>query len=92
MKLLELTDREHAVVMRMREEDEKEKRQQAIFLSRINTLYNYSLWLSQNGVGSTFSTFCDDFGYEPLYGEEDRGETYKILMNARRVIREEVTE
>ena len=26
--------------------------------------YEYAVWLEENGAGSTFSTFIDDFGYQ----------------------------
>lgn len=44
----------------------------------VATAYNYASWLINNGAGSTYSTFCDDFGYQAQPGE-DRPTLYKKI-------------
>jgi hypothetical protein len=30
----------------------------------------YTMWMRNEGIGDTYSTFCDDFGYQPEDGED----------------------
>lgn len=37
---------------------------------------DFAAWMSTEGAGPTYTTFCDDFGYQPKPGE-DRPALYK---------------
>lgn len=51
---------------------------QAKMLHVLATARDYAFWLVDNGAGSTYSTFCDDFGYQAQPGE-DRPALYRKL-------------
>lgn len=51
---------------------------QAKMFHVVATAYNYASWMINNGIGSTYSTFCDDFGYQAQPGE-DRPMLYKKI-------------
>ncbi len=59
-----------------REEIKKKKSER---LEILKTAYEYEKWLQEHGAGSTFSTFCDDFGYS--------GKNRKFMFNAVTQIR-----
>jgi hypothetical protein len=41
-----------------------ERQEKASKLSVLKLAYEYEAWLQRNGVGSSYSTFCDEFGVE----------------------------
>lgn len=54
--------REH----RLKNQAKQNKRDQDLHI--LMTAYHYNKWLLDNGAGSTYSTFCDDFKYQGMEG------------------------
>ena len=48
----------------------KRSAQQARMLHVLDTANRYARWLVENGAGSSYSTFCDGFGYQAKEGED----------------------
>jgi hypothetical protein len=44
-----------------------EARTQALYVLAV--ALRYALWMAEEGIGDTYSTFCDDFGYQAKEGE-----------------------
>lgn len=61
---MELTEREMEVVLRMRRTSAVHVARKQAKLEILRAAHEYEKWLQENGVGSTYSTFCDDFGYD----------------------------
>jgi len=74
---VEVTEEEYAALTAMREERADRIRQQALHLMGVAA--RYQQWLIENGAGSTYSTFCDDFGYQGQ-PNEDRPRLYDAVM------------
>ena len=51
----------------------------ATFLHVLTVAQSYGKWLIDEGAGSTYSTFCDDFGYQAQPGE-DRPSLYRKIL------------
>jgi hypothetical protein len=60
---MELTESEAALIEEMRRKDREEKVYRKVTLEALQTAYEYERWLQMNGYGSSYSTFCDDFGF-----------------------------
>jgi hypothetical protein len=81
MKTMELTDSEAAHIEEMRQKDQAEKEYRKTTLEILRTAYEYENWLQKNGYGSSYSTFCDDFGYgadQTLYNAVEKVRTTAI--------------
>lgn len=65
---MELTNEERQAVYNLRHEKERAMRPALEHL--LNVAARYTAWLNKNGAGSTYSTFCDDFGYEAVDNED----------------------
>ena len=61
---MELTQEEIQVVEQHRAEKEFIRRRKEMQFVILETAYEYEKWLRQNGAGSSYSTFCDDFKYD----------------------------
>lgn len=62
-KTMDLTDSEAALIEEMRVKDAEDRKRKLHVLEVLRTAFEYENWLQKNGMGSTYSTFCDDFGY-----------------------------
>lgn len=49
---------------------------QSSALHVLTVALNFATWMVENGAGPTYSTFCDDFGYQAQPGE-DRPALYR---------------
>ncbi len=76
---IKLTDQEEKIILKLREDAAREKRDRELFLRRIRAAADFAEWMNEEGAGATYSTFCDDFGYEAIEGE-DRPRTYQIVL------------
>jgi len=47
----------------------------------LKVAYKYNNWLKKNGRESTYSTFCDEFGYD----HPDRPKIYAAVQAVRRL-------
>jgi hypothetical protein len=54
-------------------------------LHLLTVTLNYATWLRDNGAGTTYSTFCDDFGYQPKSGE-DRPALYRRVEEVLSIV------
>lgn len=68
-----------------RAEREAAAKRQAEKLKILKTAYQYEEWLQENEAGSTYSTFCDDFGY----GGEHREFMFKAVTQIRSLAHDE---
>lgn len=75
--IMELTEEERIAILRLRRE--RMEKAQPIAVRLLKTAADYAEWLHSNGAGDTYSTFCDDFGYEPQPGE-DRPATHAAVI------------
>lgn len=63
MHTMELTDREKKAVLGMRDKATRNEIEKQARLEILRAAYEFEKWLQTNSASSTFSTFCDDFGY-----------------------------
>ena len=75
MEDIELTNEEKEIILQLRKDDEYRRRMKGLYLNRLKTAYEFAKWMDESGVGSTFSTFCNEFGYD----DYDASETYEIV-------------
>lgn len=75
MSDLKLTAEEERLILRLRAAEERERRDRALALRRIKAAYDFAQWMETEGHGPSYSTFCDDFGYE-AGPDEPRPRTY----------------
>lgn len=67
--VMELSQKEQEMILKMRAEAHRQWLRTHNASLILNTAARYHTWLVQNGAGDTYSTFCDDFGFEePLDG------------------------
>lgn len=78
---IEVTEEEYKAIMEMRSKREEGRQTRALNLLFLAT--SYLRWLRDNGMGDTYSTFCDDFKYEASEGE-DRPATHQDVMSTIR--------
>ena len=45
----------------------------------LDVAMRYATWMDETGIGDTYSTFCDDFGYEAVDGE-DRTQLHRRVI------------
>lgn len=78
---IEVTKEEYEAIAEMRSKQDDERQTKALNLLFLAT--SYLRWLHDNGAGDTYSTFCDDFGYEASEGE-NRSATHEDVMSTIR--------
>jgi len=84
METMDLTPDEVQVVRKIRE-DAREKDAKPERIRYILHLASaYEEWLQDHGRRSSFSTFCDEYGY---YGD-DRSQTFDFIETIRERVRE----
>ena len=64
MLMMEITEQEQAQLIAQRDENGRFKRALKRRAEILKVAYQYELWLQANGRGSSFTTFCDEFGYQ----------------------------
>lgn len=75
---MEISEEERCLILQHRRKVDDELKPKAAHLLDVSA--RYLSWLIENGAGSTYSTFCNDFGYEPVDGE-DRSVLYEKVLN-----------
>jgi len=80
-KFVELEDDELDIVKEYREKRKAQERQSRLQIEILQTAYEYERWLRENGAGSSFSTFCDDYGY-PAF--ENRKNIFEAVEEIRK--------
>lgn len=63
----ELSPDELAVVEKYRAQRDKERKHKELSREILKVAYEYLMWLQANGVWTSYSTFCNEFGYEGEY-------------------------
>jgi hypothetical protein len=71
--MIELTEEEQNLILKRREEIAALEETRRVKLLTLETAAKYEAWLQQEGRGSTFSTFVDEFGYD----EHDASSMFK---------------
>ena len=69
---MKITDTEAKLIDAYRAENERLKNALELRLEILRVSYEYEKWLRENKAGSTYSTFCDDFGYGGSGGNSRR--------------------
>ena len=77
MEDIVLTKAEKEIILQLRKDDEYRRRMKELYLSRLKTAYEFAKWMEERGVGSTFSTFCNEFGYDEL----DASGVYEVVSD-----------
>ena len=80
-KTIELEDDEIDVVEEYRAKREAQKKQSNLQFEILEQAYEYEKWLRENGAGSSYSTFCDQYGYPAM---ENRKFIYECVEAIRR--------
>ena len=75
---MELSEEERCLILQHRRKIDDELKPKAAHLLEVSE--RYLSWLIENGAGSTYSTFCNDFDYVPVDGE-DRSALYEKVLN-----------
>lgn len=81
----ELTDEEKRMVDKMRADKEAELKHRVYRLELLKVAYEYEKWLQENGAGTSYSTFWNDFGYSrDLFAPfVDGNGIYECVINIR---------
>lgn len=66
---IEITEQEEQLILQLRRAEQEETRRRNSALKVLKTAYEFEAWMQQEGAGPTYSTFCEDFGYEAIEGE-----------------------
>jgi hypothetical protein len=73
---MELTEREKNIILDLRKKEQEKINKQLKAVSLIRTAMHYLEFMQDQGFGNTYSTFCDDFGYEVTTEGEVRNFTW----------------
>lgn len=76
----QLTPEEAAAVDAIRAQKAAEEAKYRLAQHILDTAASYYRWLTENGRGSTFSTFCNEYEYEPLDPEMSRKPIYDAAL------------
>lgn len=79
MSEIELTPEETEVILRMRRLKAEKLARATYKLHILKTAWEFETWLEENGVGESFSTFIDEFGYQPQ-GKESVSALYQDVI------------
>lgn len=88
IKVMELTESEAQVITDIRRVESEKRRKMDLSIHLLSTAVHCAVFMRDEGYGDTYSTFCDNFGYE---GEEkiSRPAIHKLVMeiieNARKL-------
>ncbi len=87
IKIMELTESEAKVITDIRRVESEKKRKVDLSIHLLSTAAQYAKFMRDEGYGDTYSTFCDNFGYE---GEKEisRPAIHKSVMEIIREARE----
>lgn len=84
---MELTDQEKQIIIAHRKKLEERELRKRYAVFCLETAYKYEKWLQENGFGSTYSTFCDDFGFAG-WGDISRNSTFEKVEKIRELLYE----
>ena len=76
-----LSEEEKQVILQMREYKKEKERKSNYQLHILKTAYEYDAWLKSNGMGDSFSTFCDEFSYDG----ENRPQVHRAISDIREI-------
>jgi len=86
---MELTQEEADEINAARELRREELASRSNVINLLDLVAQYAKWLDDEGAGSTYSTFCDDFGYRSSHARKKiYEEIQKIIELARASARE----
>lgn len=80
MSEIKLTPDEERLILQHRAIEEQDRKDRALALRRLKVAFDFAQWMEIEGCGSSYSTFCDDFGYEATE-DENRSRTYEIVTD-----------
>ena len=63
---MQLTDEEEELVLEARRKREQNDVYEALVREALRVASEYEQFLHENDMGSTFSTFCNEFGYDKI--------------------------
>lgn len=76
----QLTPEEAAAVEAIRAHSARESMRNFMAQHILDTAADYYRWMRADGYGSTFSTFCDDYDYQPPDPEMSRKPIYDVVV------------
>ncbi len=80
---MELTEDEVRIILEHRKAKAIAARQERDTLHLLDVALNFARWMSETRSGSSYSTFCNDYGYEAITdesGEENRATTHRRVL------------
>ena len=79
---MELTEDEVRIILEHRKAKAIAARQERDTLHLLDVALNFARWMSETRSGSSYSTFCNDYGYIVNYesGEENRATTHRRVL------------
>jgi hypothetical protein len=80
MTKMDLSEEEVKIISQLRKKKAQEEAEKKRFLRLLETAFEFAKWMQENGVGASYSTFCDEFEYVDFTLLEHRTETYKHVM------------
>lgn len=80
---LVLTEDEIQLVLNVRKRKAGERLKRDYKLHVIRLAAEYVGWVQKMACGSTYSTFCDDFGYYAVFPGEKRDQTFQYVEDIR---------
>lgn len=87
---MDLTQTEKDLILARRAQEAEDTARAHYRLHVLDVAHRFATWKAENGAGSSFTTFCDDFGYEAPDGV-DRQRLYNYVLDVIRFARERVT-
>lgn len=83
-----LTEDEAKVIANIRHVEAEIERKKKYSLKLLVTAFEYAQFMADGGLGNSYSTFCDEFGYD-VDGEEVRSYVHESVMKLISIAREE---
>lgn len=78
---IQLTPAEEKIIRQLRLEGDTRQRLKKIYLRRLRTIYEFAKWLDETKCEAiTYLTFCHDFGYDAIEGENIPA-TYDLIID-----------
>lgn len=81
IEIMELTESEAKVITDIRRVESGKKRKVDLSIHLLSTAAQYAKFMRDEGCGDTYSTFCDNFGYDSVVENEiGRPTIHKLVM------------
>jgi hypothetical protein len=86
---MDLAEAEKNIILKRRAQEVEDTARAHYRLLIHDVAHRFAVWKVENGAGSSYSTFCDDFGYDNP--GVDRPRLHKNVLAVIKFVRERVT-